>query len=84
MKVVDPWRSLNTVELDFWDIWKLLTGHELKLPGGHTIRAVTFYGAFTDDAFSRFMKSLALISDQRPGDSGSPSVWRCSSSATRG
>jgi NADH-quinone oxidoreductase subunit N len=33
----------------------------IVLLANHGSKGVTFYGAFTDDAFSRFMKALALI-----------------------
>src|SRR5580692_6155148 len=52
-------------ERSFWlvtEITVALLGVVLVvLLANHGSKGVTFYGAFTDDAFSRFMKALALI-----------------------
>src|SRR6202046_4568078 len=52
-------------ERSFWLVTQiavaLLGGVLIVLLANHGSKGVTFYGAFTDDAFSRFMKALALI-----------------------
>src|ERR1700735_4531415 len=52
-------------ERSFWLVTEIavaLLGIVLVvLLANHGSKGVTFYGAFTDDAFSRFMKALALI-----------------------
>ena len=39
----------------------LLAAALVAVVANHGVKGVTFYGAFTDDPFSRFMKALALI-----------------------